>query len=176
MTDLPQRSTRTRVLVIATAGTLAVTAYAALGAVQILWLNPRAAVPGLALTEIADEVAAAGESLGTPSVIAAMSLGPLLALGVLIRAAVRTTVTPRGALLQYLGLLALGAFVYFAASFGPGMALADTFGISGADYSPWAGPLYLTSLASILALIAIAVDGVLRRRSEPGHNVSTSFR
>lgn len=71
---------------IAALGTLAVVAYAALAAVQILVLNPLAAVPG------------------------------------------RT-----------------------------GMALADSFGISGGDHAPWALPLYIASALALVALVTLAV-------------------
>lgn len=60
--------------------------------------------------------------------------------------------------MTFLALLMLGAVGYFVASFGAGMALADTFGISGADYSPWARPLYVVSA---LAAVAIVVGGAV---------------
>jgi hypothetical protein len=163
-TEISGQSSRAQALGIAAAGALAVTAYAALAVLQILWLNPRAAVPGLTLTEIGVEMAARGESFGGPYVIGALSIGPVIAVALLVLTGVRRAVSPRHVVALYLGLLALGVFVYFAASFGPGMALADTFSIGGADYSPWAAPLYLVSLGSVIALVAIAVQGAVRRR------------
>ncbi|MEV8249586.1 hypothetical protein AB0O87_01515 [Microbacterium sp. NPDC076768] len=44
------------------------------------------------------------------------------------------------------------------------MALADTFGISGGDYSPWAWPLYAVSALAGLVLIIGVVVGAIRRR------------
>src|SRR5690606_1752442 len=51
------------------------------------------------------------------------------------------------------------------APFGPGTALADAFLISGADHSPWATPLHITSCAALVALLAlIVVESALERR------------
>ena len=55
-----------------------------------------------------------------------------------------------------LALLVLGAPAYVVASFPAGMSLADTYGISGGDHSPWASPLFATSLAALLLGIALA--------------------
>ena len=57
---------------------------------------------------------------------------------------------------RYLILLALGTPAYFIANFGPGMALADTYGIGGADASPWAVPLHVTSMLAVIALAGLA--------------------
>ncbi len=55
----------------------------------------------------------------------------------------------------YLVLLVLGTPAYWVASFGPGMALADTYAISGADSSPWPAPLYVTSGLALVALAGL---------------------
>ena len=152
-----------RTLWIAIAGVLAVVAYAALAAVQIFVLNPLAAAPGLSLDEIRFEMLGAGESL--MPVQASVILGVGVALAVMLAVvAVRTGAHPLVPAMGFLALLMLGAIGYFAASFGAGMALADTFGISGADYSPWARPLYAVSALSAVALVAVGVVAGVRRR------------
>ncbi|MFX8942082.1 hypothetical protein ABTN11_20655, partial [Acinetobacter baumannii] len=52
----------------------------------------------------------------------------------------------------YLTLLVLGEPAYIFTSFGVGMALADTYGITGGDASPWGMPLHVTSLLALLGL------------------------
>ena len=142
---------------IAICGTLLITAYAVLAALQIIVLNPLAAVPGATLDEIHEEMARMGESPGIPVTIAILGLGVLLAGALLVLIAVRADATPFAAATACLLMLVLGAPAYFIASFGPGMALADAFLISGADSSPWAIPLYMTSGAALLVLLALIV-------------------
>lgn len=52
-------------------------------------------------------------------------------------------------------LLALGTPAHFV-ELRPGMALADTYGIGGADASPWAVPLHVTSVLAVIALAGLA--------------------
>ena len=155
---------RRRALSIATLGTVAALAYAALSVWQILWLNPLAAVPGSDLSTIQKKLTDAGESLGAPTVVVMMAVGPLIAAALFILTATANAMTPWLTAMLYLALLSFGAIAYFFASFGAGMALADTYMIGGADYSPWARPLYLTSLISAVALVIVAVVGVVRQR------------
>lgn len=154
-------------VVVAIAGTVAVAGFAVLAALQILVLNPLAAVPGATLDQIRTELAAAGESLGTPGVLVVMALGVAFAAGLLVLT-LRGRLATRRVGRLYLVLLVLGTPAYWMASFGGGMSLADTYGISGADYSPWAMPLFLTSGAALLALVLIAGVRVLKSlRSRP---------
>lgn len=132
------------------AGTLI--AYALLAAVQILVWNPLAAVPGTGLAQIYSEVAAAGESMGAGRVIAFLAVGPLAALALLVAVWRRPVRQARNVAVLYL-LLALGAPATFWASFGPAVALADTYFVSGGDHSPWTVPLYLASGLAVVALI-----------------------
>lgn len=148
---------------ISIVGVLAVTAYAALAAVQILVLNPLAAAPGLTLEEIRAEMSDAGENLGSGAMFFILGIGVALAVGV----AVVSNLTKAPAIvpgMTFLALLMLGTIGYFAASFGAGMGLADTFGIGGADHSPWALPLYAVSALAAIALlvggIALLVGGI----------------
>jgi hypothetical protein len=141
---------------------LAVTAYAALAAVQILVLNPLAAAPGLTLTEIRGRMSDAGESLMPGTVLGILGLGVAMAIGVAVVCLV-TRAHPVVPAMTFLAVLMGGAPAYFVASFGPGMALADTFMIGGADASPWAIPLFAVSaLAAVGILVGVAFTA--RRR------------
>lgn len=75
---------RMRAMTFAVIGSAVVVAYTSLAAVQILMLNPLAAVPGLGLAQVYQEVAAAGESMGTGLVIVFLALGPLMAFALLV--------------------------------------------------------------------------------------------
>lgn len=158
--------TRRQTLWISIAGVLAVTAYAALAAVQILVLNPLAAAPGLTLDEIGAEMASAGEGLGQGAMFFILGIGVVLAV-VLAVVSLGRNAQPLVPTIGFLVLLMLGAIGYFAASFGAGMGLADTFGISGADYSPWARPLYAVSALSGVALVVVGVMVAVRQRPAP---------
>ncbi|MET2012624.1 hypothetical protein ABXJ56_13845 [Microbacterium chocolatum] len=162
----------TGAVAIATAGAVAVAAYATVAILQILLWNPLAAAPGLSLTEIHDEMAAAGERVFAPGVIGFLLVGPLLAVFLLI-AARRPDTTRSATAIGYLGVLAGGAVAYFLASFGPGMALADTFLISGADAAPAGWILLGVSAASVIALVAVVVSVALHGRARPGTALST---
>ncbi|WP_101848157.1 hypothetical protein [Zhihengliuella sp. ISTPL4] len=158
MTPVPRPT-----LWISIAGVLAVTAYAALAAVQILVLNPLAAAPGgLSLDEVRAAMSNAGESLMPQAVLGILGAGVCLGIGTAVVCVV-TRVHPIVPAMTFLAVLMGGAPAYFVASFGPGMGLADTFGISGADASPWALPLYAVSaLAAVGVLIGAALTS--RRR------------
>lgn len=144
------------VALIAIFGVLAVAGYAALAAAQILVLNPLAAVPGLSLAEIRVEMDAADESLGDGAVLGFLGFGVALAVAAAAICLVRRA-SARLTAAVFLGLLVLGAPAYFVASFGPGMALADTFFISGGDASPWAMALQIASFVALLVLVPIVV-------------------
>lgn len=157
-------------LVIASLGTLLVFGYALLAVMQILWLNPLAAAPGMQLDKIWEDVAVANESMHVPVVLGIMAIGPLVAMLVLVTAALRPKTIPLVIAVVYLLILIHGAIAYFWASFGPGMSLADTYGISGGDHSPWAIPLYLTSAAALMSLLGIGLMGIIRNTR--GHSTS----
>lgn len=152
-----------RTLWISIAGVLAVLAYAALAAVQILVLNPLAAAPGLTLDEIHFEMAGAGENLGEGAVFLILGIGVVLAVVVAV-ASILGRADPVIPTMSFLALLMFGVVGYFAASFGAGMGLADTFGISGADYSPWALPLYVISALAAVTILIGTIVTVGRRR------------
>ncbi|MCK8478176.1 hypothetical protein [Microbacterium aurugineum] len=152
-----------RTLWISIVGVLAVLAYAMLAALQILVLNPLAAAPGLTMDEIRFAMAEAGENLGQGAVFSVLGIGVALAVAVAVVSVVRRA-DPVVPAMTFLALLMLGAVGYFVASFGAGMALADTFGISGADYSPWARPLYVVSALAAVAIVVGGAMAVVRSR------------
>lgn len=161
---------RRTTMVIAALGVAAVAAYAVWAALQILVWNPLAAAPGATLPQIHADMATWNESPGVASTIAILSVGPALALLTLVLLARSASATPRVATAAFLGILAGGAPAYFVASFGPGMSLADTYGISGADHSPAAIPLYLASLTALIAMPLVLVLG-RRAPGSPGHPI-----
>lgn len=158
-----------RAIAAAVIGTVLVCAYAIFALVQILWLNPHAAVPGVNLEQIWQDMSAADESMSAPLVIGVMSVGPIVAVLVLVMAVVRAATKPLAMVIFYLSILVLGPIAYFVASFGPGMALADTYGITGYDHSTWARLLYVVSGVALLTLIAITA--VSRRANHTNHSV-----
>ena len=125
-----------------------------------MW-NPLAAVPGATLAEITAHLAATGESFSVASVLGVLAIGPLLALAPLILSW-RTGTGAFAVIAGVLAILAGGAVGYFAASFSPGMSLADAYGISGGDYAPWGRVLMLVSAVALLA--AVVCGAVLLRR------------
>lgn len=152
---------------VAAVGTALVLGYAALAIVQTLYLNPLAAAPGRTLAQIHSDLSAANEGLGAPMVFAFLGIGPMFAIVVLGLAVTRGITNPWATAVIYLAVLTAGPAAYFVASFGAGMALADTYGISGADYSPWARPLYIVSLAAAVSLMAAAIIGNMKGRFAP---------
>ncbi|HWM16403.1 MAG TPA: hypothetical protein VNP97_07450 [Microbacterium sp.] len=174
MTQSPNRSSEHRTaVVLAAVGTVLVSAYAGLAALQILVLNPLAAAPGRELDQIHADMAAVGETLNAPMTAGVLGIGIGLAIVLFVLIAVRRDATPLAAVFSYLVLLAFGAPAYFVASFGAGMGLADTYMISGADYSPWARPLYLISFLGLLAALTIGAVDLTRRHRRMTPPVAT---
>ena len=143
-------------VVVASVGTALVVAYAIVGSLQVLVWNPLAAVPGLALSEIHAELDRVGQSFSATPVILWAVLG-VSAATLLAVSALR----PNGLALSHVAvayslLLVGGAPSFFFVAFSPGMQLADGFGISGGDHSPWARPLYVTSFLAMIVAIATA--------------------
>lgn len=139
-----------------------VTLYTAVAAVQALVLNPLAAAPGRSLARIIDDVEANHDSLGTWVTLGVLVGGVFLAL--VLALITWLSAAPRPCLVAawFLGMLAAGSPAYFMASFGPGTALADTYGISGADSSSWGLPLHLVSGAALLAVVGVLVRDARR--------------
>lgn len=154
-------------MVVAAVGTALVLGYAALALVQILYLKPLAAAPSRTLAEIHSDLAAAGESLGAPMAFVIMGVGPIFAVVILGLAVARRITNPWVTALIYLAVLTVGPGAYFVASFGAGMSLADTYGISGGDDSPWARPFCVVSLAAAVSLVAAAIVVTKKSRFAP---------
>ncbi len=149
-------------IVIGCAGSLLVLAYVALGALQVLVLNPLAAVPDRTLPEIYRDAAAANEPFAVGWVVAFAVIGAALSLGNLLLA-LRRQATWRGSAVCGLLILMLGAPAYFWASFSIGMSIADGFGTSGGDHSGWSGALFVVSGCAFLTLLLLAVEAGLRK-------------
>ncbi|PKI91630.1 hypothetical protein CW368_06880 [Actinomycetales bacterium SN12] len=147
------RVTTSRVSVI---GLIAVTAYAVLAALQILVLNPLAAVPGASLGGIYAEMDAVGETMPVTLPLLLLSVGVVAAIVVAVLS-IRARLQPAHSALLFLLLLILGTPGYFVASFGPGMSIADAFGIGGGDHSRWSFLLYAVSLAAGVAAVVLAL-------------------
>ncbi|WP_460800954.1 hypothetical protein [Microbacterium sp. GXF6406] len=156
---------RRTTLLIAVLGVVAVCAYAVAAAVQILVLNPLAAVPGATLTDIRGRMAAANETFSTGPVVFFLSIGVVLAVVTAVVCVVLAT-PPLVTASAMLVLVMFGAPGYFVASFGPGMALADAFWISGGDHSP--GGAYLAGVSALAGVVALVIGAVavLRARRE----------
>lgn len=162
MTPVPRPT-----LWISVAGAIVVTAYAALAALQILVLNPLAAAPGdLSLDEMRAAMSSAGESLMPATVLGILGIGVCLGIGT-AAVCILTRAHPIVPTMTFLAVLMGGAPAYFVASFGPGMALADTFFIGGGDASPWAIPLYAVSVLSAVAVLVGAALTSGRRAAGP---------
>lgn len=154
-------------VITAIAGVTLVAAYATLGALQVLILNPLAAAPGLSLAQIHAELAAANESLSTVPVIIFVVLGLLLAGSVAVFAFTAPGASPTAVTMFFLVILAFGTPAYFVASFSAGMSLADTFAISGGDHSGWSTVLYVTSAISFAGALVLVVIYAVRSRRTP---------
>lgn len=156
-------SSRRATVWVSLVGVVAVAVYAAVAALQIMVLNPLAAAPGRTLAQIRTDMGEAGESLSPTSVFGILGIGVVLAVAAAVVAIVGRMPAVLAAMV-FLSLVVLGTVGYFAASFGAGMGLADTYGIGGADYSPWARPLYATSLLALGILVVLGIREIRRRR------------
>ncbi|WP_269939597.1 hypothetical protein [Arthrobacter sp. HY1533] len=135
-------------------------AYSIAGSLQVLVWNPKAAVPGATLEEIAAAMARANETLAVPLVVTWAVTGILLAAGVFVAALAMQL--PAGAAAKLgLAIVALGAPSHWFASFPAGMGIADTFATSGGDHAPWGMLLYAVSVVAFAALLVL----VVRRRN-----------
>jgi hypothetical protein len=145
------------VVIFGVLGTLAVIAYAVFAEIQILVLNPLAAVPNESLEAIWARMSPPG-AIDRQLTTGILSVGVILAVVLLAGSLLSLRGRPRAVAAGFLGLLVLGAPAYVLASFSPGLNLADTFGVDGADYSPWANVLYA---ASAVALVGLVILGAL---------------
>ncbi|WP_248704054.1 hypothetical protein [Curtobacterium sp. MWU13-2055] len=154
---------RTRI-VVGVVGTLVVTLYAGLLALNALVLDPLGAVPGQSLGAIYGHLDAQGYRVRTDvvAVLVIAAVGIALAVTVLIVTLVRRT-TAHVAAAWLLAIVAAGAVQVFGSGFKLGMDVADGYGIGGEDHTIWAGVLYVTSLVALLAIPVVLVVGERRR-------------
>jgi len=145
-------------------GVLAVTAYAALLAVQELVLDPLAALPGTPLATIYAHLDGQGFDVRSDvvGVLVIAAIGVVLAVVVAVVTLWRR-VEGHFVAAWFLGILAAGAVPAFAAGFQLGMDVADGYGVGGQDHTVWAGVLYVTSLVALVAIPFVIVLGERRR-------------
>lgn len=159
----PDQQQKRPALIAAFAAFLVVAAYSAWAVVQILVLNPLAAVPGATLERIYAEVEAAGQSMDVWLVVAFLAVGPLVMLALMALAALRPLPQWLPSVVG-LSLLTVGPLVYWWASIAPSIGLADTYLISGGDHSPWAWPLVAVSVLALVVLVAGGLRAIGRSR------------
>ncbi len=145
---------------LAIAGWLANVTYCVIGALHILVWNPLASAPLRTLSEIRGDLAAAGESLGTPWV-AAWALWQVGIASAILLVALLSRWPRRRTASAHLAVLALGAIGLAFASFPAGMSLADTYYIRGGDHAPAGAVLYLVSASALIALLVLGTLGRL---------------
>ena len=161
--DEAMRAQGNRTLWVSAIGVLLVTAYAVLAALQITIWTPLAAAPGLSLAEIRAEMSAAGENPGEAAVATFLGAGIAIAVIAAIVLA-RGRAHPALAVLVFAVILAMGAPAFFVASFGPGMALADTFFVSAGVTLPGVAAYYLASALMLPVMAGTAFVWVVGPR------------
>lgn len=151
MTTMPRGTVAVAVL-----GVTAVTAYAVLAALQMLVFTPLSIAPARTLAEIRAEMAAAGESLGGGGVGLILGIGVAASIVIAV-SSIRSRMRAMPTALLQLALLVAGAPAFFIASFGPGMALADTYYVSAGITLPGVVPFYVVSAVAFVAVIVLAL-------------------
>lgn len=138
-------------------------------ALQIWVFNPLAAAPdGKGLGEVYADLGAAGELSGQ-WFGAVMHVAGLVAAGVLAWFAVDRYEVGRPVLAGAGGmLLALAAPAYWLASFGMGMALADTYQVGGGDHSRFSWAVYLLALVGVVVLVRELLAGLRGAAAQAG--------
>lgn len=148
--------------VVAVVGVLVVAAYAALLALNALVLDPLGAVPGRSLEEIYARVDVGNDVVqDVIGVLVVAGIGVGLALtAAIVGLASRLPATTIAVL--HLGVLAAGALATFQSGFFLGMDVADSWPTDGGAHTIWAGVLYLTSLAALIAIPAVLFIAMVR--------------
>ncbi len=153
-------------IVVAVVGVVVVAAYAALLAVNALVLDPLAAVPGRSLAQIYARVDAwqrsstqrrRGARRGEHRGGLAVSRRPGSHRGCRLPATVIAVL--------HLGVLAAGGLATFQSGFFLGMDVAGLVMTDGAAHTIWAGVLYLTSLAALVAIPGVLFATMIRTRN-----------
>ncbi len=141
------------VAVAMSAGLVVVTAFTVL---HIVFWNPLARVPGLSLTRIYAEMEASGQwSPAGSIVIVVWAAASVLAAAWLVVAAAARRLSPLAVVVIGLGLIGAVCATSVLASFGLGMALADTFATGGADAALTGAAVHVMAQLAFAAAIAI---------------------
>ena len=152
-------------IVVAVVGVVVVAAYAALLALNALVLDPLAAVPGRSLEQVYARVDVGNDV--TQDVVGVLVVAGIgVALGIaaaVVGLAARLPATVVAVL--HLGVLAAGGLATFQSGFFLGMDVADSWPTDGAAHTIWAGVLYLTSLAALVAIPGVLVATMIRTRN-----------
>lgn len=146
----------TAAIVVGCVGFLLVIGYAVLGMLQVLVLDPLAAVPDMSLEEIYIHAARSNETIHVWVVVTLLDPGLLLGLGSLVLSFRRGATWVQSAAVAS-GLLFLGGLPFFWAWFGVGMNIADAFGTSGGDHTGLGAVMWATSGCGALVLLLLAV-------------------
>lgn len=159
-------------------GPLLVALYAGVMVVSLGWLEPRAAVPGLTRTELAQGLDDFGSDLTALTwslvVVGLVGVGLSVAASTMGRRA-RLSMSTIATL--HFGLLVLGAPVSFFAAFPLGMDVADAFGVSGGLRTPWHLVLLWASGISLLALLALLFSSLRTEQpATPSQEPGTASR
>lgn len=157
---------------VSVVGVVVVAVYAGLMALQALVLDPLAAVPGKSLDAIHGHLERGGFDVAGDirSVVVTAAVGVLLAVAVAVLGIVQRF-EPVVIAVLFLALLVVGAPVTFGTGFALGMDVADGFGTGGASHTIWAGVLYGTSLAALVAIPLTLAVTWLRRNGRRGRAV-----
>ncbi|MDM7884482.1 MULTISPECIES: hypothetical protein [Curtobacterium] len=152
-------------IVVAVVGVVVVAAYAALLAVNALVLDPLAAVPGRSLAQIYARVDVSNDvTQDVVGVIVVAGIGIGLAVtAAAVGLASRLPATVIAVL--HLGVLAAGGLATFQSGFFLGMDVADSWPTDGAAHTIWAGVLYLTSIAALVAIPGVLFATMIRTRN-----------
>ena len=105
----------------------------------------------------------ADQPLTATGVVTWAIIGVFLAAVVLLGAVARPTLTTELVIAANLVLLVFAAPGHIFVAFGPGMSLADTFMVSGADHAPWGAALYLVSGLALAGLIVLIIRAARAR-------------
>lgn len=154
---------------VASVGVLVVTAYAGLMALQALVLDPLEAVPGQTLAQIHTHLSTQGFDVAGDilSVLVAAAIGVVLAVVVAV-SSIFLRLKPTMVAVLFLAVLALGAPVTFGTGFALGMDVADAYAVGGESHTVWAGVLYMSSLAALVAIPLTFAGSWARRNRQQG--------
>ena len=101
-----------------------------------------------------------------PALVAA-AIGVVLAVVVAV-SSIFLRLKPTMVAVLFLAVLALGAPVTFGTGFALGMDVADAYAVGGESHTVWAGVLYMSSLAALVAIPLTFAGSWARRNRQQG--------